>query len=43
MPIGDDKALLRPMETYFIPVGINHNWKTVALSARISDVVAKLN
>jgi len=43
MSIGDEKTLLRPMETYFIPAGINHNWKTVTLPARILDVVAKLN
>jgi len=41
MSIGDEKKLLKPMETYFIPAGINHNWKTLILSAKILDVVAK--
>ncbi len=43
MSIGDEKKLLKPMETYFIPAGINHNWKTISLSAKILDVVAKSN
>ncbi|MBS3920920.1 MAG: cupin domain-containing protein [Deltaproteobacteria bacterium] len=41
MSIGDAKKLLRPMETYFIPAGVNHNWKTLASSAKILDVVLK--
>ena len=41
MSIGDDKKLLRPMETYFISAGVNHNWKTAVLSAKILDVVLK--
>lgn len=39
--IGDEKKLLRLMETYFIPAGTTHNWKTVALPAKILDVVMK--
>jgi hypothetical protein len=31
------------METYFIPAGIKHNWKTAILSAKILDVVARQN
>jgi len=41
MSVGEEKKLLRPMETYFIPAGMKHNWKTFASSARILDVVAK--
>ncbi len=41
MSIEGDKKLLRSMETYFIPAGAKHNWKTMTLSARILDVVAK--
>jgi len=41
MSIGEEKELLRPMETYFIPAGIKHNWKTSALSAKILDIVVK--
>ncbi len=41
MSVGEEKKLLRPMETYFIPAGIKHNWKTLAAPARILDVVAK--
>ena len=31
MSIGEEKKLLRPMETYFIPAGVKHNWKTICL------------
>ena len=41
MSAGEEKKLLRPMETYFIPAGIQHNWKTLNLSAKILDVVVK--
>jgi quercetin dioxygenase-like cupin family protein len=41
MSVGEERKLLRPMETYFIPAGIKHTWKTFATSARILDVVAK--
>jgi quercetin dioxygenase-like cupin family protein len=41
MSVGEEKGLLRPMETYFIPAGIKHNWKTLSLSAKILDVVVK--
>jgi quercetin dioxygenase-like cupin family protein len=41
MSIGDEKKLLKPMETYFIPAGINHNWKTFTSSTKILDVVVK--
>jgi len=41
MLIGEEKRLLKPMETYFIPAGTSHNWKTLASSAKILDVVLK--
>lgn len=41
MSLGQEKKLLRPMETYFIPAGIKHNWKASASSARILDIVVK--
>jgi quercetin dioxygenase-like cupin family protein len=41
MSVGEEKKLLRPMETYFIPAGVKHNWKTSASSARILDIVVK--
>ena len=39
--IGEEKRLLKPMETYFIPAGISHNWKTAQSSAKILDIVLK--
>jgi quercetin dioxygenase-like cupin family protein len=39
--IGEEKKLLEPMETYFIPAGISHNWKTAQSSAKILDIVLK--
>ena len=41
MSIGKEKRLLKPMETYFIPAGISHNWKTAQSSAKILDIVLK--
>jgi quercetin dioxygenase-like cupin family protein len=41
MSVGEEKKVLRPMETYFIPAGTKHNWKTFALPAKILDIVAK--
>jgi len=29
------------METYFIPAGTKHNWKTSGLPAKILDIVVK--
>jgi len=39
--VGAEKKLLRPMETYFIPAGVSHHWKTSGLPAKILDVVVK--
>ncbi len=41
MSIGEEKKLVGPMETYFIPAGISHNWKTAHSPAKILDVVSK--
>jgi hypothetical protein len=41
MSMGEEKKLLRPIETYFIPAGIKHNWKTTNLPAKILDIVVK--
>ncbi len=39
--IGEDEKLLRSMETYFIPAGVNHNWKTISSAAKILDITIK--
>lgn len=41
LSIGGEKKLLKPMETYFMPAGVYHNWKTLASSAKILDIVTK--
>jgi len=41
MSVGEEKKLMGPMETYFIPAGIRHNWKTTSSPAKILDIVAK--
>ena len=41
MSIGEEKRLLKPAETYFIPAGISHNWRTAQSSAKILDIVLK--
>ncbi len=41
MLIGEEKKLLKPMEVYFIPAGVSHNWKTLTSSAKIVDIVVK--
>jgi len=41
MLIGDQKKLLKPMEAYFIPAGVVHNWKTLTSPAKILDVALK--
>ena len=39
MAVGEERKLLRPMETYFIPAGVKHNWKTIFSPAKILDIV----
>jgi len=41
MSVGEEKKLLKPIETYFIPAGVTHNWKTSGLPAKILDIVVK--
>ena len=41
MSVGEEQKLLRPIETYFIPAGVKHNWKTMSLAAKILDIVVK--
>ena len=41
MFVGEEKKLLKPMETYFIPAGIRHNWRTIGSLAKILDIVVK--
>ena len=41
MSVGEHNKLLKPMETYFIPAGIKHYWKTMSLPAKILDIVVK--
>ena len=41
MSVGEEKKFLRPMETYFIPAGVKHNWKTTTLAVKILDIVVK--
>jgi quercetin dioxygenase-like cupin family protein len=41
MSVAEDKKLLKPMETYFIPAGTKHNWKTLSLPSKILDIVVK--
>lgn len=41
MSIGEEKKLLKPLETYFITAGTRHSWKTLASWAKILDVVPK--
>ena len=41
MFIGDVRRILEAMDTYFIPAGVIHGWKTFDVPARILDVSAK--
>ena len=41
MLIGDERQILGPMDTYFIPAGIFHGWKTVDHPVRIVDISGK--
>ena len=43
MFIGDEHQILAENETYFIPTGIKHGWKTFDEPARIVDVSIKQN
>ena len=41
MFIGDVRSILEAMDTYFIPAGVTHGWKTFDVPARLLDVSAK--
>lgn len=41
MFIADDRRVLEAMETYFIPAGVIHGWKTFDVPARLLDISAK--
>jgi quercetin dioxygenase-like cupin family protein len=41
MFIGDERSILEMMDTYFIPAGVMHGWKTFEIPARLIDVSAK--
>jgi quercetin dioxygenase-like cupin family protein len=41
MFIGEDRRLLNPNESYFIPSGEQHGWKTFDKSVKILDVSLK--
>jgi len=43
MSVGEEKKSLKPTETYFIPGGVKHNWKTMSSPAKILDIVVKQN
>jgi quercetin dioxygenase-like cupin family protein len=42
MFIGDQKRVLAAMETYFIPAGMVHGWKTIDTPVRLLDVSARV-
>ena len=41
MFIGDDGRVLRAHDTYFIPAGVLHGWKTFETPAKILDISVK--
>jgi len=41
MFMGDERSILEAMDTYFIPAGVIHGWKTFEVPARLLDVSAK--
>ena len=41
MFVGDDRKILNPNETYFIPSGKSHGWKTFDDSVRLLDISLK--
>ncbi len=41
MFIGEDSRLLNPNETYFIPSGEQHGWKTFDKSVKLLDITLK--
>ena len=41
MSIGDERKLLKPNESYFIPSRVQHGWKTFDNSVKILDISLK--
>jgi len=41
MYVGEERKLLNPNESYFIPSGVKHGWKTFDRSVRLLDVSLK--
>lgn len=41
MVVGEDRKLLTPNETYFIPAGCRHGWKTGDEPVRVLDISGK--
>ncbi len=41
MFMGQERKILNPNESYFIPTGERHGWKTFDKPARILDISAK--
>jgi len=41
MFIEDERRVLKAMETYFIPAGVFHGWKTLDTPVKILDISVK--
>jgi len=41
MFVAEERRVLGPLETYFVPAGVFHGWKTSGVPARILDVSSK--
>jgi len=41
MAVGEERKMLNPNETYFIPAGYLHGWKTFDGPARVLDISGK--
>ena len=41
MFIGEERKILNPNESYFIPSGVQHGWKTSDKSVKLFDVSLK--
>ena len=41
MYVGDERKILSPNESYFIPSGMQHGWKTFDESVKLLDVSIK--
>ncbi len=41
MFVGEERKILHPNETYFLPAGIRHGWKTFDARARVLDISRK--